>query len=74
MKAAQVWVHADVDGRPITLCQMLERVGINAAQGTATWRLLDSYKCIDTAMIQDAVIWNDYDMNVIRTIVPRDLV
>ena len=70
--AGQVWYHLSVNGNFLTLVQAMDCTEECRVDGTAHWRFLDSYEFIDTASIQDPVIWCDLGDSRVRTLVPRD--
>ena len=73
LHVGQVWAHCEVQGVCFALIQQLELVSSDDKAGTAIWRVTDAYDLIGREMIRDALIWNDYEDGVIRTILPRDL-
>ena len=70
--AGQVWYHLSVNVIFLILFQALDLTEERRADGTVNWRFLDSYEFIDTASIQDPVIWCDLGDSRVRTLVPRD--
>ena len=70
--AGQVWAHVNVKGNFLSLIQAMDLTEESRVDGTATWRFLDSYEFIDTASIQDPLIWTDLGDSRVRTLIPRD--
>jgi len=70
--AGQVWHHVSVNGNFLTLIQAMDLTEESRVDGTAHWRFLDSYEFIDTASIQDPLIWTDLGDSRVRTLIPRD--
>ena len=70
--AGQVWHHMNVNGSFLILIQAMDLTEESRVDGTAHWRFLDSYEFIDTASIQDPLIWTDLGDSMIRTLIPRD--
>ena len=72
LRAAQVWAHLDVSDVPLTLVQQLDLLSENRAQRTSLYSVVEHYAFIATELIHDAVVWNTYDTDVIRIILPLD--
>ena len=70
--AGQVWHHVSVNGNFLTLIQAMDLTEESRVDGTANWRFLDSYEFIDTASIQDPLIWTDLGDSRVRALIPRD--
>ena len=70
--AGQVWHHVSINGIFLSLIQAMDLTEESRVDGTAHWRFLDSYEFIDTASIQDPLIWTDLGDSMIRTLIPRD--
>ena len=70
--AGQVWHHVSVNGIFLSLIQAMDLTEESRVDGTAHWRFLDSYEFIDTASIQDPLIWTDLGDSRVRTLIPRD--
>ena len=70
--AGQVWHHVSINGIFLSLIQAMDLTEESRVDGTAHWRFLDSYEFIDTASIQDPLIWTDLGDSRVRTLIPRD--
>jgi len=70
--AGQVWHHISVNGNLLNLIQAMDLTEESRVDGTAHWRFLVSYEFIDTASLQDPLIWTDLGDSMIRTLILRD--
>ena len=64
--------YVNVKGHFLSLIQAMDLTEESRVDGTANWRFLDSYEFIDTASIQDPLIWTDLGDSRVRTLIPRD--
>ena len=70
--ARQVWHHVSINGIFLSLIQAMDLTEESRVDGTAHWRFLDSYEFIDTASIQDPLIWTDLGNSRVKALIPRD--
>ena len=71
--ACQIWIHADCHGVLMSVVQMLHFVSRDASRSISTWRKVDQYECIPVEDIIDPAIWNEYDRDLVRIILPIDI-
>ena len=73
LHAGKVRAHLEANEVPLTLVQTFELQSADKASGVAIWKVTETFNIIETDAIIDAMIYNLYDHNVIRTILPRGL-